>query len=180
MPKIREHLPKLKLILIEEKTAQLIEQLHKGEIDAALLALPIDDKNLQTAHLFDDEFLLATASEHPLAKRKTVNYNDLSNYKLLLLEEGHCLRDQSLEVCHISGLNEDEDMRATGLETLRQMVKAGTGITFMPKIAIQENERDIAYIPFPKPAPARHIGLVWRKTSNRTKVVEILKQLLTT
>ena len=96
----------------------------------------------------------------------------------MLLEDGHCLREQALEACSLLGAYEQQDFKATSLETLRQMVKAGTGITFMPHIAIQPDERDICYIPFKKPAPYRTIGLVWRKTSVRTAVIEKLAALL--
>lgn len=175
--KIKKALPKIKLILVEEKTATLLEQLKAGELDAAFIALPVDDDYLESVPLFEDEFFLATAKDHPLAKEKEISHKDLAGYKLLLLEEGHCLRDHALQVCHLSGLEED-DVRATGLETLRQMVKAGTGITFMPKIAIQKGERGITYIPFKAPAPTREIGLVYRKTSARLGLMQKLRELI--
>ena len=175
--KIKKAIPKIKLILVEEKTAQLLEQLKSGELDAAFIALPIHDDYLESISLFEDEFLLATSKEHPLAKQKQISRTDLLDYKLLLLEEGHCLRDQSLEVCHLTGL-EEEDVRATGLETLRQMVKAGTGITFMPEIAIQKGERGIKYIPFKSPAPTRRIGIVYRKTMTRKEVIEKISEII--
>jgi LysR family hydrogen peroxide-inducible transcriptional activator len=178
VPKITAALPQLKLVLIEEKTQQLLERLKRGELDAALLALPIHDEQLEVRALFDDEFLLATPPAHALAHKKQVAQTDIGSEKLLLLEEGHCLRDQALAVCQLAGSEKEQDFRATSLETLRQMVKAGTGITFMPHIAIQPDERDICYIPFKKPAPYRTIGLVWRKTSVRTAVIEKLAALL--
>lgn len=178
VPKITASLPQLKLVLIEEKTQQLLERLKRGELDAALLALPIHDDQLEVRTLFDDEFLLATPATHTLAKQKQVTQNHISGEKLLLLEEGHCLRDQALAVCQLAGSEEEQDFRATSLETLRQMVKAGTGITFMPHIAIHPDERDICYIPFKKPAPHRTIGLVWRKTSVRRAVIEKILPLL--
>lgn len=178
VPKITASLPQLKLVLIEEKTQQLLERLKRGELDAALLALPIHDDQLEVHTLFDDEFLLATPATHTLAKQKQVTQNHISGEKLLLLEEGHCLRDQALAVCQLAGSEEEQDFRATSLETLRQMVKAGTGITFMPHIAIHPDERDICYIPFKKPAPHRTIGLVWRKTSVRRAVIEKILPLL--
>ncbi len=179
VPKITAALPQLKLVLVEEKTQVLIERLKRGELDAALLALPVNDDQLVVKKLFDDEFFLAVPPQHPLAKTKQVDQADLSASTLLLLEEGHCLRDQALEVCHLVGMEEEQDFRATSLETLRQMVKAGTGITFMPKMAIQADETGIVYIPFKKPAPYRTIGLVWRKTSARMAVIEKLLPMLT-
>ena len=156
VPKIIVSLPQLKLVLIEEKTQQLLERLKRGELDAALLALPIHDDQLEVRTLFDDEFLLATPATHTLAKQKQVTQNHISGEKLLLLEEGHCLRDQALAVCQLAGSEEEQDFRATSLETLRQMVKAGTGITFMPHIAIHPDERDICYIPFKKTCTTPH------------------------
>ena len=179
VPKIRQALPDLRLILIEEKTAILLEKLKRGDIDAALLALPVRDDYLVSQPLFDDEFLLAVPPEHPLASRKSVDQKALKNHRLLLLEEGHCLRDQALEVCQLNGISEEQDFRATGLETLRQMVKAGSGITFMPTIAVQQDEVGIHYVPFTRPVPVRTIGLVWRKTTARQQVIDKLVELLT-
>jgi len=102
---------------------------------------------------------------------------ELSRYSLLLLDEGHCLRDQALELCRLGGIPEEPDFRATSLETLRQMVKAGTGITLMPAIAARRDEAGIRYIPFNPPAPMRRIDLVWRKTSARLKAIERLCEL---
>lgn len=177
VPAIIRDMPALKLVLIEEKTHVLIDQLKRGQLDAAFLALPVVDEQLETKTLFDDEFLLAVQPTHPLAKRKSVTQDDLRNNKLLLLDEGHCLREQALSVCQLAGIEEEQDFRATSLETLRQMVKAGTGITLMPKIAIHPGEKDICYIPFAAPQPHRTIGLVWRKTSARKAVIVRLQQL---
>jgi LysR family hydrogen peroxide-inducible transcriptional activator len=171
VPLVKEALPELRLILIEEKTDKLIAQLKQGQIDAALLALPIKEDFLVSEKLFDDEFKLAVATDNPLAQKSVITHEDLFHQQLLLLDEGHCLRDQALQICQLNGAEEQQDVRATGLETLRQMVRAGTGITFMPKIAINEPEAGIRYIPFTAPAPKRTIGLVWRKTSARTELM---------
>lgn len=178
IPVIKQNLPKIRLILIEEKTEQLIQQLKKGQIDAAFLALPIQEETLVFEHLFDDEFQLAVAPDNPLAKKKTIKQSDLSDQQVLLLDEGHCLRGQALQVCQLNGIEEQQDVRATGLETLRQMVKAGTGITFIPKIAINQSEPGICYIPFSTPAPRRSIALVWRKTSVRNELISFLLELI--
>lgn len=178
VPKVKKHLPNLRLILIEEKTAILTDELKRGKIDAALLALPVDDNFLVSQPLFEDEFLLAVSPGHELAAYKSVDQKKLEKHRLLLLEEGHCLRDQALEVCQLNGVAEEEDFRATGLETLRQMVKAGTGITFMPHIAISNDEPGIRYIPFSGQPPVRTIGLVWRKTSARRQVIDKFVEIL--
>lgn len=175
---IKEILPKVRLVLMEEKTAPLIDKLKCGEIDAALLALPVEDEQLVSQTLFEDTFYLAVPSNHPLATRQSISQDELVDQKLLLLEEGHCLRDQALEVCHIMGAAEEQEFRATGLETLRQMVKAGTGITFMPEIAVHKDDTGLRYIPFEDPKPTRTIGLVWRKSSTRTPIIEKLISLI--
>lgn len=172
--KAKEVMPKIRLILIEEKTDVLFNKLSIGEIDAALLALPLRESSLVSEKLFEDEFYLAVPEDHELTKHDIVSQKVLRHHRLLLLEEGHCLRDQALEVCNLHGIAEEQDFKATGLETLRQMVKAGTGITFMPKIAINEDDSGIHYIPFKAPAPKRTIGLVWRKTTPRQLVMDKL------
>lgn len=176
VPKIKEELPNLKLILIEEKTEILINRLKKGEIDAAILALPIEENQLTSRFLFDDEFYLAVPLEHSLASRRSIHINELKTRTLLLLEEGHCLRDQALEVCSKTGTAIDE-FKATSLETLRHMIKAGTGITFMPEIAIAKNEPDIEYIKFQEPRPKRQIALVYRNTTNKKAILEIIESI---
>lgn len=172
--KTREAMPRLRLILIEEKTEILLNKLRAGDIDAALLSLPVEDDFLLSRKLFDDTFFLAVPPDHALAACVSLCQDALASHRLLLLEEGHCLRGQSLDVCRQHGIEEEQDFKATGLETLRQMVKAGTGITFMPEIAIREDETGIRYIPFEPPAPTRTIGLVWRKTTARQQVMEQL------
>ncbi len=178
VPLIKQELPKPRLILIEEKTDILLAQLKQGQLDAALLALPINDDYLEVRKLFEDEFFLAVANDAPLAAKKTITQADLFDQQLLLLDEGHCLRGQALQICRLNGAEEQQDVRATGLETLRQMVRAGTGITFMPKIAIHEPEDGIRYIPFEEPVPKRTIGMVWRKTSARNELFELLTKLI--
>lgn len=172
VPQIKNVTPNLRLILIEEKTTELIDRLRHGEIDAALLALPVHDDLLMAKRLFDDEFMLATPSGHELSRHSMVEQHMLSMHSLLLLEEGHCMRDQALELCQLHGMSQELDFKATSLETLRQMVKAGTGITLIPKIAIGEHDEGIDYIPFTEPAPTRTIGLVWRKTTARGLAIE--------
>lgn len=177
IPLIKKKLPNLRLILVEEKTDILLHKLKTGLIDAALLAGPIHDESLIAEKLFDDEFKLAVATHHPLAEQTIINPDELTNQPLLLLDEGHCLRDQALQFCQLSGIDEEQNVRATSLETLRQMVIAGTGITFMPTIAIQNNDDNIRYIPFEEPKPKRTIYLVSRQTNPRTELIKQLKSL---
>ncbi len=155
----------------------MLHKLKTGLIDAALLAGPVHDESLIAEKLFDDEFKLAVATNHPLAERTTINPDELTNQPLLLLDEGHCLRDQALKFCQLSGIDEEQNVRPTSLETLRQMVIAGTGITFMPTIAVQNNDDNIRYIPFEEPKPKRTIYLVSRQTNPRTELIKQLKSL---
>jgi len=175
VPTLRKKLPKLKLLLIEEKTESLVERIKAGTLDAALLALPIEEDGLDTLPLFDDPFMLAVPHNHPLAKRKIVRQSDIADEQLLLLEDGHCLRAQALEVCSMAGAAENQEFRATSLETLRHMVASGVGITLIPKMAMQKGD-GIVYIPFAKPTPSRIIGLVWRKTSARMACIRALAE----
>jgi len=177
VPKIAKKLPKLKLWLVEEKTEALLEKLKAGELDAVLVALPVDDEAFDSASLFDDPFLLAVPLDHPFAKRKSIDPEKLAGERLLLLEDGHCLRHQALEVCGLIGASEYREFRATSLETLRQMVAAGMGITLIPKLAMRAGD-NIAYIPFVVSGMARTIGLVWRKTTARKPCIEALAGLM--
>ena len=177
VPSISRKLPRLTLRLLEEKSQVLTDKLNKGDIDAALLALPVEGSNLASIFLFDDPFLLACRKNHPLAKFKQIDVADLADEKLLLLEDGHCLRHQALELCYVAHAKENEEFRATSLETLRQMVAAGTGITLMPRIAAIPTP-NLVYIPFKAPdIPARKIGLVWRSSSTQKPLIDILANL---
>lgn len=178
VPQIKKLMPELRLILIEDKTSILIESLHNGEIDAALFALPVHDDSFKVKQLFNDRFFLAVPPDHPLAEHTEISVEALTSYRLLLLEEGHCLRDNALEICQQYDIAEEQDFRATGLETLRQMVKAGTGITLMPEVAINKRETGIHYIPFTEPTPFRSIGLAYRKTSTKKEIIQKLEELL--
>lgn len=178
VPFIREIFPKLTLMLVEEKTEMLITQLKEGRIDAALLALPIEEESLVTAKLFEDEFMLAIPSNHALAGSDGITLAELMDLPLMLLEDGHCLRAQALEVCSLAGAQEMQGFRATSLETLREMVRAGTGATLMPQMAVRKNERGIAYLPFTEDTPKRTIALVWRKTTARRNLLEKLVEML--
>jgi LysR family hydrogen peroxide-inducible transcriptional activator len=177
IPLIREALPLIRLILVEEKTEPLLNQLRNGQMDCALVAMPLHDDFLDCEDLFEDEFLLAVPEGHPLADKPEVDQQELQGETLLLLEDGHCLRGQALQICQAAGIDEEQDVRATSLETLRQMVRAGTGITLMPHLAVRE-ETGIRYLPFAQPAPKRKIGLVWRSTSARKALIAKLSELI--
>jgi len=179
VPQITKEFPKLKLLLLEEKTGTLIEKLKNGEIDAAFLAtpLPVDDDSFEINELFQELFYLAVSQNHPFSKLKTVSEDDIKDEKLLLLQEGHCLRSQALDICSLMGASESQDFRATSLETLRQMVSANVGITLIPELAKKEND-GIAYIPFKDAKPSRAIAMVSRKSSARKECFEAIIQTL--
>lgn len=168
IPGLRARFPRLELLLIEEKSEILLQRLREGRLDATLLALPLHDDQLHTDVLFDEPFLLAVPTLHRLSKRKALSLDDLESESLLLLEDGHCLRDQALDVCQLAGANERDGFRATSLETLRQMVAANVGITLLPLLAVRPpvvQSEAIHVLPFRGEAPSRRIALVWRKSS---------------
>jgi LysR family hydrogen peroxide-inducible transcriptional activator len=177
LPAVRKRFPRLELLLVEEKTDQILARLREGRLDAGVLALPVHDDQLQVEPLFDEPFVLAVPQQHALAQRQSLKLRDLDNQHLLLLEEGHCLRDQALDVCHMAGADERDGFRATSLETLRQMVAAGVGITLLPVLAVQPPvpvSGDIQLLPFQGEAPHRRIAMVWRRSSAMT---DFLQQL---
>ncbi len=175
--RLKRALPRLKLLLYEYQTAPLLEKLRDGEIDMGILAVPVAMDGLEAAELYEEPFMLAVPADHPLADRERVTAQDLHGEPLLLLEDGHCLRDQALEVCSRVGAQESQDYRATSLETLRQMVAAGHGITLLPELAAASPvgaARGLRIKPFVKPAPARTIGAVWRKSTTRGPAIEAI------
>ena len=175
--KLRKALPRLELMLYEYQTAPMLEHLHAGEIDVGLLALPVHDEALASRELYEEPFVLALPESHRLATRAQVRVDDLDGETLLLLEDGHCLRDQALEICARSNVHEKQDFRATSIETLRQMVAAGVGITLLPALASRgayAHARGIAIRAFARPIPSRRIGAVWRKSSARASAIAAL------
>ncbi|AOH35137.1 LysR substrate-binding domain-containing protein [Luteimonas sp. JM171] len=167
VPAVRDRFPRLELLLVEEKSDVLMARLREGRLDAAILALPVEDEQLHSETLFEEDFVLAVPRGHPLAGREGLRMQDLDNERLLLLEDGHCLREQALEVCHLAGAHEKSEFRATSLETLRQMVAANVGLTLLPALAVKPPvapSPDIRLLAFDEP-PSRRIAMVWRRTS---------------
>lgn len=167
LPFLRKSLPRLRCFLIEDKTPVLIQQLLRGEIDVALLALPIVQDSLDVISVLKEPFLLAVSEKNPLARRKSIEPDQLSGVSLLLLDEGHCLRDQALSFCQQAGASESALFRASSLETLRQMVAADLGATFIPAMATGVKGDGVHYIPFKAQGPEREIGLVFRRSDAR-------------
>jgi LysR family hydrogen peroxide-inducible transcriptional activator len=161
-------------MLYEYQTETLLEHLRAGDIDAGILALPVNSEGLETRQLYDEPFVVALPDRHSLVSKTSIKAQDLSGHTLLLLEDGHCLRDQALEVCSRVEVKEAEDFRATSLETLRQMVAAGLGITLLPQLSAESPfgaQRGITIRPFAKPVPTRSVGAVWRKSSTRAAAI---------
>lgn len=179
IPELHRRFPRLELLLVEEKTHEVVAQLLDGRLDAGLLAMPIGQERLHEEYLFTEPFYLAAPEHHPLAERSALGVSELGGESLLLLEDGHCLRDQALEVCASAGASERSGFRATSLETLRQMVAADVGITLLPALAVMPPvppTPGIRLIPFENPPPARKIALVWRRTS---PIAEFLRRIAT-
>lgn len=163
---LRKRHPALRPLLREETTQQIVDHLLEGELDAGLLALPVADDRIHAEPLFHEDFFAALPVAHTLAACKTLNAADLKHEKLLLLDEGHCLRDQALDFCNAHSSNLREEVRATSLETLRQMVGMGLGVTLLPALSVNAGSRVankcVVCRPFAKPAPKRTIALIWR------------------
>jgi LysR family transcriptional regulator, hydrogen peroxide-inducible genes activator len=181
VPGVRARFPKLELLLVEEKTEALLAMLRDGRLDAAVLALPLHEDWLETEFLFEEPFMLAVPGTHALARRQGLRLGDLADQNLLLLEDGHCLRHQALEVCALAGAGEKDGFRATSLETLRQMVAAGVGITLLPMLAVKppvSGSPDVALVDFKAPAPSRRVAMAWRKSSAMGAFLRQLAQVL--
>ena len=181
VPKIGKRFPRLELLLVEEKTEILLGQLRDGRLDAAILALPLHEDWLQIERLFEEPFLLAVPHGHALGHHDQLKLAELSKEHLLLLEDGHCLREQALAVCSLAGASEKDGFRATSLETLRQMVAAGVGITLLPLLAVKPPvpvSKNIDLVRFRNPPPSRKLALVWRRSSALTAFLHKLAATL--
>jgi len=169
VPGIRAQYPQLELLLVEEKTEEVLRRLREGTLDAGILALPVPDEQLHEEPLFAEDFLLAVPAGHRLSESiEPVSTEALADETVLLLDEGHCLRDQALSVCSLVGARERSGFRATSLETLRQMVAAGVGITLLPELAVRPpvpESPDVALRRFRPPVPRREIAMFWRRSN---------------
>ncbi len=182
MPTLKSAFPKLKLWLHEQQTSVLLERLKRAELDLAILALPVaGDQEFAGEDLFREPFWLALPKGDALAKQQEVRLADIDKRELMLLEEGHCLREHALDVCFSAGAAEYGGFHATSLETLRHMVGEGMGITLMPQLAVpQRRAKDdaVQYRPFVTPPPGRRIGMLWRRGSYRQPAFKSLGQTI--
>ncbi|MFT4043864.1 MAG: hydrogen peroxide-inducible genes activator [Gordonia sp. (in: high G+C Gram-positive bacteria)] len=174
-------LPELTLRVVEDQTARLLAQLREGSLDAAMLAIPADTAGIAEIPMYDEDFVLALPAGHPLAGRRRVDPRALADLPLLLLDEGHCLRDQALEVCRLAGVRADVGhTRAASLATAVQCVEGGLGVTLIPSTAVAAETAggDLATASFVAPRPGRRIGLVYRESSRRSDAYARLASLI--
>ncbi len=173
-PGLAKNLPRLMLQMVEDKSANLLQQLQAGDLDAALLAMPNSIAGLQERALFAEPFWLALPTNHALARQKRVKVDCLAHENLLLLDEGHCLRTQALALCERVGAEMSQPYRATSLPTLLHMVAAGAGITLVPQLARPRDDEGLTCVAFAPPVPQRVIALYWRVSSGRMIALEKL------
>ncbi len=180
LPRLQANYPQLRLELRETQTKLLLDELNRGELDAVLLALPVEGAAVETLALFDDAFLLAVPATDALPARGRVGVEDVDQGRLILLEEGHCLRDQALAFCATARRDAPAGLGATSLATVMQMVANGYGVTLLPEVAVDVEVRDkrVKLLRFSEPEPARTIGLAWRRTSPRRKDFQALGQII--
>ena len=184
LPLLKQRFPKLRLFLREDLTQRLIVQLKAGRLDAALIALPFDMGGLEWAHVSDDELLAAVPADHPLAREAAATPEALERENLILLEDGHCLREHALSACKLNPprmVSGEEPFAATSLPTLVQMVGSGLGVTFLPHMAVSAglaNAAQVAVRPILADHPAREIVVAWRSGSNRRAEGRLLAEVL--
>ncbi|GGF35530.1 LysR family transcriptional regulator [Aliidongia dinghuensis] len=181
LPLLKANWPALKLHLREDRTDQLVERLRDGALDAAILSLPVEAEDLRMEPLYDERMLLALPTGHPLAANARVRHEALSTASVMLLEDGHCLRDQTMAFCRTSGLGAQSDVQAASLETLRQMVMAGIGLALVPALATEPPfglGPMAVYRRFEDPEPRRTLVLTWRRSFPRGDALRGLAKAL--
>ncbi len=180
---IIEKIPQMKLILQENFTVRLLELLRQGELDAAIIALPIAEHALAVQPLYDEPFVVAMPKKHAWATRKTISAKDLKSETMLLLGSGHCFRDQVLEVCpEMARFSSPENgmqrtFEGSSLETIRHMVASGIGLTVLPAASVTNMHATdglLRYVPFNQPIPSRRVVIASRKSFTRTAAIEAL------
>lgn len=185
LPAVMKHLktsyPATTLFLREDQTARLLDDLRARRLDAALIALPYEANGIETVAVFEDEFLLAAPKGHPLGKEGALQPEDLAPHDVLLLEDGHCLRDHALSVCKMPSIRDGAEVSATSLHTLIQMVAGGLGVSLIPRIAYEAgigSGLDVDIRPFSPPAIGRSIGVAWRTGSSREEDARLIAREL--
>jgi LysR family hydrogen peroxide-inducible transcriptional activator len=176
-----EHVPQMPLVLQENFTVKLLDLLRQGELDAAIMALPLPEHGMAVQPLYDEPFVVAMPKNHPWASRKEIAAEDLKSETMLLLGTGHCFRDQVLEVCpemarfSSPGNGMQRTFEGSSLETIRHMVASGIGLTVLPRASVPDM-RDpngmLTFVPFKDPAPSRRVVIVWRKSFTRRAAID--------
>lgn len=175
---LEKEAPKVKPVLKEAKTEDLLKLLLDNKIDAALVSLPTDHHVFESRFLFSEPLYLSVPKKHPLSKYKMISDGDLKTEKLILLEEGHCFRSQALDVCHSTSAKENKIFSATSLETIREFISNGNGMTLMPEMARKRND-NIHYIPMKNGKFSRDVGIIWKKSSKKQAQIEKLISVIT-
>jgi len=180
LPYLQKQYPLLRLEVRETQTKGLLDELAAGSLDVVMLALPPEGADVETLPLFNDAFLLAVPADEPLPVRGRIGVADVDPRRLILLEEGHCLRDQALAFCATRRGDQPASLGATSLSTVMQMVANGYGVTLVPKVAIDAKMHDprVKLLRFRDPEPGRLVGLAWRRTSPRVKDFEALGDVM--
>jgi len=185
IPILRRTAPAMQLLIQENFTHRLAEELRSGEVDVILVAMPFEAPGVMTRPVYDEPFMVAVPKGHPWENRKRVTSEELTNESLLLLGEGHCFRDQVLEICHTVRARERSPLARTveggSLETIRQMVAGGVGVTVLPatSTATSGGSSDlIRILPFARPIPTRRVGLAWRRSFPRPEAIEALRKAI--
>jgi LysR family hydrogen peroxide-inducible transcriptional activator len=185
IPILRRTAPAMQLLIQENFTHRLAEELRSGEVDVILVALPFEAPGVMTRAVYDEPFMVAVPKGHPWEGRKRVTSEELTSESLLLLGEGHCFRDQVLEICHTVRSRERSPLAKTveggSLETIRQMVAGGVGVTVLPATSTGTSggaNELIRILPFARPAPTRRVGLAWRRSFPRPEAIEALRKAI--
>jgi len=181
VPIMRRVAPQMPLLIQENFTHNLAEFLKSGEADAILIALPFEEPGIATRAVYDEPFLVAIPKGHPWEDRKRISSDELTRESLLLLGEGHCFRDQVLDICHVVRSRDRSSLAKTveggSLETIRQMVASGVGVTVLPSTSVGAGGTDlIRVLPFARPVPTRRVGLAWRRSFPRPEAIEALRK----
>lgn len=181
VPLLRERAPKMPLMIQESFTAQLVEALKSGELDVAVLALPIEEPGLVAQAVYDEAFRVLVPAGHAWVKQKAIDADRLLDEPLLMLGRGNCFRDQVLDLCSRAGAGGPQVLEGSSLETIRLMVASEVGITVMPSSAVDGLPKDDALLrvrPFVEPTPTRRIGLVWRASFPRHQAIDLVRRAL--
>ena len=185
IPILRRTAPAMQLHIQENFTHRLADSLKSGEVDVILIALPFDEPGVETRAVYDEPFLVAVPKGHAWDGRKRITSDELTKESLLLLGEGHCFRDQVLEFCHTMRARDRSPLARTveggSLETIRQMVAGGVGVTVLPSTSVNANSGAgdlIRIVPFARPVPSRRVGLAWRRSFPRPEAIEALRKAI--